>query len=103
MRQGRGGDDGRVGNIHAVVDLVFFFQAAQDGDGVFHRRLIHLHLLEAPLQGRVLFDVFAVLIQGGGADAMQIAARQRRLKHIARVHGAFGLTGPHHGVQLVDE
>ncbi len=34
---------------------------------------------------------------------MQLAARQRRLKHVARIHGAFSLAGADHGVQLVDK
>ena len=34
---------------------------------------------------------------------MQFAARQGRLEHVAGVDGAFGLSRPHHGVQLVDE
>src|SRR2546422_373809 len=31
------------------------------------------------------------------------AAAERRLEHVARIHGAFGLAGAYHGVQLVDE
>ncbi len=34
---------------------------------------------------------------------MQLAARQRGLEHVAGIHGAFGLAGADHGVQLVDE
>ena len=34
---------------------------------------------------------------------MELAARQGRLEHIARIHGAFGLAGAHHGVQFVNE
>ena len=60
-------------------------------------------LLEAPLQRRVLLDVLAVLVERGGADAVQFAARERRLEHVAGVHGALGLAGADHGVQLVDE
>ena len=59
--------------------------------------------LEAALQGRVLLDVLAVLIQRGGADAVQFAARQQRLQHVGGVHGAFGRARAHDRVQLVDE
>ncbi len=34
---------------------------------------------------------------------MQLAARQRRLQHVAGVHRALGLAGADHRVQLVDE
>ena len=98
-----GGDDRAVGDVHAVVHLVALFQATQDGDGVLHRGLVHLHLLEAPLQCRVLFNVLAVLVQGGGAHAVQFAPGQGGLEHVAGVHGAVGLAGTDHGVQLVDE
>lgn len=44
-------------------------EAAQDLDGVWHRRLPDLHHLEAPLKGRVLLNVLPVLsqLQGGRA------------------------------------
>ena len=103
MRQLRRGDDGRVGDLHAVVDLVALLQAAQDRDGGFHRRLVDQHLLEAPLERRVLLDVLAVLVERGRADAVQLAARERGLQHVARVDRAFRLAGADHRVQLVDE
>jgi len=59
--------------------------------------------LETALERRVFFDVFAILVQGRGAHAMQFAARQRRLQHVARIHGTLGLAGTDHGVQFVDE
>ena len=49
------------------------------------------------------FSMLAVLVEGGGADAVQLAARQRRLEHVAGVHGALGRARADHGVQLVDE
>ncbi len=86
-----------------MMHLVALFETAQDGDGVFDRGLIDQHLLEAAFERRVFFDVFAVFIEGGGAHAVQLAARQRGLQHVARIHGAFRLAGAHHGVQFVDE
>ena len=61
------------------------------------------HVLEAALERGVLLDVLAVLIERRGAHAVQLAARERGLQHVARIHGAFGLAGADHGVQLVDE
>ena len=86
-----------------VVHFVALLQAAQDRDGVFHRRLVHQHFLEAALERGVLLDVLAVFVERGRAHAMQLAARERGLEHVAGVHGAFGLAGADHGVQLVDE
>ena len=40
------------------------------------RRLADEDLLEAPLEGGVLLDVLAVLVERGGADQAQLAAGQ---------------------------
>src|SRR5215469_9433296 len=86
-----------------MMNLVALFQAAQNGDGVFHRRLADEDGLEAPLERWVLLDVFSVLIQRGSTDRAQFTAGQRRLEHIRGIHGAFGSAGAHKRVQLVDE
>ena len=65
--------------------------------------LVDEHRLEAALEGGVLFDVLAVLVDGGGADHVQLAPGQHGLEHVAGVHGPLGGAGADHGVQLVDE
>ena len=95
--------NGRVGDVHAMVDFVFFLQATQDGDGCLHRGFAHQNFLKTPLQRRIFLDVLAVFVQRGCAHAMQLATGQCGLEHIARVHGAFGLAGADHGVQLVNK
>ena len=67
------------------------------------RRLVDEHRLEAPRQRRVLLDVLAVFVERGGADAMQLAARQRGLEQVGGVHRAVGLAGADERVHLVDE
>ena len=79
VAQGSRRDQGAVGDLDAVVDLVPLFQAAQDADGVLHSGFVHQHRLETPLQRRVLFDVLPVLVEGGGADAVQLAPGQQGL------------------------
>jgi hypothetical protein len=44
-----------------------------------------------------------LIVERGRADAAQLAARQRRLEHVGRVHGAFGRARADQRVQLVDE
>src|SRR6266704_2288042 len=97
------GDDGRVGDIYPVVDFVLFLQAAEDGDGRLDRGLVHQNLLKAALERRILLQVFAVFVERGRADTVQLAARERGLQHVAGVDRAFGLAGADHGVQLVDK
>ena len=87
-----------------MVDLVALLEPAQDTDGVFHGRLCSIDLLETPLEGGVLFDVLAVLIQRGCTNEAQLTAGQHGLDHVAGVHGAFaGSAGADDGVQLIDE
>ena len=103
VRQRRGADDRAVGDAHAVVHFVAFLQAAQDRDGILDRRFVYVNLLEAPFERGVFLDAFAILVQRGRADATQLAAGQRRLEHVRRVHRAFGGAGADQGMQLVDE
>src|ERR1017187_4338783 len=98
-----GGEDGGILDAHAVVDLEFFLEAAEDGDGVVHGGLADEYGTETAGQGGVLFDVLLVLVEGGGADAAQFPASQRRLEEVGGVDGALGRAGADEGVQLVDE
>ena len=96
-------DDCRVRDLDAMMHFVTLFQPAQDGDRVLDRRLFDEHLLETPFERCILFEVLAVFVERGRADAMQFATSQCRLQHVARVHRAFGLAGADHRVQFVDE
>ncbi len=83
--------------------LVLLLQAAQDRDRVLDRRLGDEHRLEAARERRVLFDVLAVFVERGRADAVQLAARQGGLEQVRGVHGAFRLARADKGVHFVDE
>ena len=86
-----------------MVDFVTLLQAAQNRNRVFHARLVHQHFLETPLQRRIFFNVLAIFVQSGRADAVQLAARQSGFEHIARVHCAVGFARAHQRVDFVDE
>ena len=103
LRQHGRGDDGAVLDAHPVVHFVALAQTAQDGNRVLDGRLLDDDRLEAALQRGVLLDVLAVLVEGRGADAVQLAARQHRLEQVAGIHRAFCRAGADDGVQLVDE
>jgi hypothetical protein len=75
-----------------VVLFVAVLETQQDLDGVGHRRLVDLDRLEPTLEGRVLLEVLAVLLEGGGADRLQLAPGQHRLEDRGGVDGAFGGT-----------
>ncbi len=85
------------------MDLVALLEAAQNGDGFLHARLVDANGLETAFQRGVLFDVLAVFVQCGGADAAQFAAGQRRFEHVRGVVGALGGAGADDGMQFIDE
>ena len=86
-----------------MVTLVARIQSAQYRDGVFHARLAHVHLLEAPFECGVLLDVLAVLIEGRRPDQAQLAPREHRLEHVRRRDAALAAPRAHERVQFVDE
>ena len=94
---------GAISDTHPVVQLVFFLQTAQDRNGVLNTRFFDHHRLEAPRQGGVLFHIFAVFIQRGRANAMQLTARQGGYQQVRGIHGPIGLARPHQSVQFVDD
>ena len=102
-RQGGGGNERRIGDAHLVMLLVLFLEAAQDRHRILDGRLVHEHRLEPAGKGGVLFDMLAVFVERGGADAMQLAACQCRLQKVGRIHRAVGLAGADQRVHLVDE
>ncbi len=87
-----------------MVRLEARFQAAQDRDRLFDRRLGHVDLLEAPRQRVIFLEHAAVLVVGGRADAFQRPGGERRLEEVRSVQGpARGGAGTDQRVDLVDE
>ena len=97
------GHDRLIGEAHRVVGLVAVLEANQDLDGVADRGLLDLDRLESALEGRVLLEVLAVLLERGGANGLQLAPGQHRLEDRGGVDRALGGTGADQGVDLVDE
>src|SRR5690606_16330819 len=73
-----------VRDDHLVVILIMLAYALQDLDRLLDRRRVDDHGLEAPLQRAILLDVLPVLVQRGGADALELASGQRGLQHVRR-------------------
>src|SRR5581483_570051 len=97
------GDDRLVGDRHAVMGLIAVADALEDVDGVSNGGLVDLDGLEAALEGGVLLQVLAVLVERGRTDGLQLATSEHRLEDRRGVDGAFSGTRPDESVQLVDE
>ncbi len=95
----------RLGGVaDFVVILEIGFDPHQDLDRVRDRGLGHVDFLEAPHQGAILFEILAIFLVGGRADAAQDARRQRRLEQVGSVHRpARGGARADHGMDFVNE
>ena len=98
-----GRHDRLIGDRDPVVGLVAVTQPLEDLNGVRDRRLLDDDLLEATLEGGVLFEVLAELVEGGGTDGLQFATGEHGLQNRRSVDRALGGTRPDEGVDLVDE
>jgi hypothetical protein len=102
-RQFAGGAQRLVGDLHLVVLLVAVAQPCEDLDGLVDGGLVDTDLLEAALQRGVALEVLAVLVEGGGADRLQLATRERGLEDGGGVDRALGGARADEVVELVDE
>ena len=96
-----GGLNGLIGDVDAVVQLVALLQAAQNFEAQLQIRLPDHHLLEAAVEGRILFHREPVILWRGGTDAAQIATGEGWFQQAAGI-GAAAITADN-GVQLIDE
>ena len=103
VRQDSGSDQGFITDADAMMDFVTFFQATENGDRVFDRRLVDHDRLETTFQSGIFFDVFLVFIEGRSADAAQVTTGQHRFQDVAGVHGAFRSASADDGVDFIDE
>lgn len=86
-----------------MVRLIVVGNALEDLQRVLDAGLRHRHRLEAPLQRRVLLDILAVFVEGGGSDDLDLPTGQGGLEDVGGVHAALGISGPHDVVYLVDD
>ena len=93
----------RIGEDGLVVVLILAADPLEDEDGILDRGGLDLDRLEAAIEGGVLLDVLAVLVEGRGANALELAAGEGGLEDVGGVHRAFGGAGSDNRVELVDE
>ena len=92
------GLQGLVTDLQVVVLLVLIANAAQDLDGLLRVRFFHKDRLEAAFQRGIAFDVFAIFIQGGGSDNLDLPPTEGRFKDIGCIHAAAGRARAHQHV-----
>ena len=78
-------------------------QTAQHLERRFDIRLLDKDRAETALQGGILLNMFAVLIDSGCANHLDLTAAQGWFEHIAGIDTPGGCTCTYDGVQLIDE
>ena len=83
--------------------FIFCFQSAQNRTRFFLSRLFDNHRLKTPLQCSIFFKIFAVFVKGRSADALYLAARERRFEHICSIKRTLRTAGTDERMQLVNK
>ena len=86
-----------------VVSLIPAPETLQNFQCLRPGGLLHGDGLKAALQRGILFDILAVLVDGGGPDHLQLPPAEGGLEDVGGVDGPLGAARPHDGVELVDE
>src|SRR3989442_226797 len=88
--QGHGGSQAFFAVAHLMELFVALLDAAKDQERFVLGGRVQPDRLEAAHQRPVLLDVPVVVLRGGGADALNLAARQGRLDDAGRVERDLG-------------
>ena len=75
-------DESAIEDLDAVVNFVLLADATKDGDGVGNCWFVDNDLGEATLESSVLFDVLAILGQGGRAYTPELSTSEERFKQV---------------------
>ncbi len=98
------GPAGVLGQAHTVVLLVAPAQPLEDPDGLLDGGLVDGDRREPPLERGIGLHVAAVLVERRRPHDLQLAAGERRLEDVRRVHRPLDARArPDDGVQLVEE
>ena len=74
VRKGSGGNECAVVYTDAVIDFVALLEASEYRYCVLYGGFVDHDGLETTLKGGVLFDIFAVFVERGCADAVQLTS-----------------------------
>ncbi len=86
-----------------MMIFVTLFQTAQNGYGAHLVGFIDHDFLETTLQSLVLFKIFLIFIQSGGANRAQFTAGKGRLEDIGGIHGPLPFSSPDKSMDLIDK
>ena len=92
-----------VRNPDGVEFLVIMLDALQHLHGLRNGRLVDRHGLETALQSGILFDIFPVFVERGGADDAHLSTGKGGLQDIGGVDASLRIAGTDDVVNLVND
>ena len=90
-------------DLCAMERFIFVPQTKKDLNGILCAWFADHDGLEAPLQSRVLFNVFFVFVERGCADDLNLPTGKRRLQDIRSIDGALGSSGTNERMHFIDK
>ena len=93
----------RITNTYTMMYLITFLQATENGNSIFYRWFANHNRLETTLQGCILFNVLAVLIQSSSTNAAQLTTSHHWLQQVAGIHSTIGSTSTYYSMYLINE
>ena len=87
----------------AVMRLIPRSQAFKNCGGLLRSGLAHEHGRKAPFERRIIFNVFAVFFNCGGAYYAKLAPCKRGLHYVRGVNAAFARAGADYRMDLIYE
>ena len=86
-----------------MMYFITLLQATKNGNSILYRWFTNHNRLETTLQGSILFNVLAVLIQSSSTNAAQLTTSHHWLQQIAGIHSTVGSTSTYHSVYLINK
>ncbi len=86
-----------------MVFLIIALDAQNHLGSLLQRGLVHSNRLEAPLQGSVLLNILAVLLEGSGPNHLNLPPGEGGFQDVGSVHAALRVPGAHQVVNLVNK
>ena len=95
--------DGVVGVVHMVVLLIAVLDVLQNLEGLLTVGGLHHHFLESSLKGTIFLNAVAVLVEGGGTNALDGATGKGRFQDVGGIHRTGCRACTDDGVHLIDK
>ena len=89
--------------FHLMMVFVPAFYVIENLHRLFRCRRFHQYFLESAFESTVFFNILAVFVKSGGADALQLAACKSWLEHVGSVERAVGVTSANNIMNLINE